>query len=102
MIDAVGRPDQTKEFGIRSSASHGRYGEKKPTEPGDRNVTRIACHRHRTTAAIDDRRIENATVFNSQGITLRRSNLRSRRPVADVVHLVLVDAVSTEGGGAGA
>src|SRR6516165_2388000 len=102
MIDAVGRLDQTQEFGIWARASRGRYREKKPAEPGNRNITRIACHRHRATATIDDRRIKNAAVLNSQGITPRRPNLRSRRAIANVVHLVLVDAISTDHGGAGA
>src|SRR5262245_36945880 len=102
MIDAVSRLDQTQEFGIRACASRGRYREKKPAEPGKRNITRIACHRHRATATIDDRRIKNAAVFNPQRITPRRPNLCSRRAIADVVHLVLVDAISTNRGGIGA
>src|ERR1700730_982485 len=43
-----------------------------------------------------------AAVLNPEGITPGRSNLRSGRPVADVVHLILVDAVSTDRGGVGA
>src|SRR5215813_8532530 len=102
MIDAVGRLDQTQEFGIWARASRGRYREKKPAEPGNRNITRIACHRHRTTAAVDDRRIKNAAVLNSQRITPRRPNLRSWRAIADVVHLVVVEAISADHGRAGA
>src|SRR6266481_5428838 len=60
---------------------------------------RVVSHRHRATAAIDDRRIKNPAVFNAQGITLRRPNLQSGGPVADVVELVLIDAVSTDRGG---
>src|SRR2546430_5623118 len=59
-------------------------------------------HRHRATAAIDDCRIKNPAVFNAQGITLRRPNLQSGRPVADVVELILVDAIPTDSGRVGA
>src|SRR5262249_2907008 len=102
MIDAVGRLDETQELGIRAYKGGGRQGQKKPPKTGNRNITCIGSHRHRATAAIDDRRIKNAAVLNSQGITPRRPNLRSRRAIANVVHLVLVDAISTDHGGAGA
>src|SRR5262245_26777680 len=102
VIDAVGRFNETQELGIWACAGCGRYGQKKPAERGNRNIARVACHRHRATAAIDDCRIKNAAAFNPQRITLRRPNLRSGRPVADVIHLVLVDAISTDRGGAGA
>src|SRR5262245_30406560 len=102
VIDAVGRLDETQELGIWACAGCGRYGQKKPAERGNRNIARVACHRHRATAAIDDCRIENAAVSNPQRITSRRSNLRSGGPVAYVVHLVLVHAISTDRGGAGA
>src|SRR5258708_28665263 len=62
----------------------------------------VASQRHGVTAAIDDCRIKNAAVFDPEGITLRCPDLRSGRPVADVVQLILVDAVSTGRGGAGA
>ena len=51
-------------------------------------------------AAIDDRCIKNAPVFNPQRIALRIANLGAGRAVGDVVHLVLVDAKSTDRGGA--
>src|SRR5262249_44638053 len=102
VIDAVGRPDETQELGIWACTGSGRYGQKKPAKRGNRNVARVACHRHGATAAIDDCRIKNAAVFNPQRITSRRANLRSGGPVADVIHLVLVDAISTDRGGAGA
>src|SRR5262249_58133408 len=77
-------------------------GEKKRTDRGRRNVAGVARDRHRATAAIDDCRVKNAAVSNPQRITTRRPNLPSGRPVADVVHLVLIDAISTDGGGAAA
>ena len=43
MIDAVGRLDQTQEFGIWARASRGRYREKKPAEPGS---TEAAMREH--------------------------------------------------------
>src|SRR5215831_12668002 len=81
-------------FGSQSRASslQTHYGSRAPEQ---------RAHA-RATAAIDDCRIKNAAVFNAQGITLRRPNLQSGRPVADVVKLVLVDAISTDRGGVGA
>src|SRR5262245_39779795 len=63
---------------------------------------RVVCHLHGATAAIDDCRVKNAAVSNPPRITTRRPNLRSGRPVTDVVHLVLIDAISTDGGGTAA
>src|SRR5215831_2714828 len=94
VIDAVGRLDETQELGIWACTGGGRYGQKKLAERGNRNITRVVGHRHGATAAIDDCRIKNAAVFNARGITLRRPNLHSGGSVADVIHLVLVDAIT--------
>src|SRR5262245_22435909 len=102
VVNSVGRLDQAQKLGIWPCKGSGRYGEKKLPEPGNRNITCIALHCHRATGAIDDRRIKHPPVFNAQGITLRRANLQSGRPVADVVELVLVHAVATDLGGLGA
>ena len=75
MINAVGRLDETQELGIWACTGGGRQGQKKLPEASNRNITGIASHRHRATAAIDDCRIQNTAVFDAQRITLRRPNL---------------------------
>src|SRR6267378_4506811 len=80
-------------------------GLRRVRQVGSEKTCRTPQQEHyvrRFSAPRGDCRIKNAAVFDPEGITLRCPDLRSGRPVADVVQLILVDAVSTGRGGAGA
>ena len=101
MINVVRCLDETQEFSKKRRAGC-RYGQKKLAKSGHRDVARIVTHHFWGTAAIDDRGIENAPVFDARTIALGVAEFYSRRSVGDVVHFVLVDGESTNGGGGGA